>query len=640
MRQVLIRLLVITTLFLMSVGCNNKKTFLRKDFIVELEEKLKINNALKFNIIEKNDNLNEILRKDFMLYCLVNFINSPNKITKKENFDDHLKIAKELNLNLDERNFDSVIYKKDLEKYFLKALEIKNNKKFENNYNVKFKKEIKEILNPKIDGDKLYGNYDGYEYVSYKFDNEIIVKKIEKKDGYYLLKEVELNEIIDEMDIEGEFELNFENSVIVPLNEVNVKNRFIKNDNLEEISFNKLQNTFNIQDYEIGYRFSKDSLNVNVSNNTKNGIFFAEFNIFSIKPQIKLKKDFKTSYNYLKLGFNTSEHFGFKRRNYKRLYGDFSNFKGDDLLEKLSNSFKKEKDVIEKQIPLFDLKVPIPNLPLLNLYLRFGINIYTSGRVELNFNTKHLVGFENHNDGIRIVNDFEKDIDVLANASASSTINISLGVSSLGKRLADLRVDSGIKGEINNTLHLYDDLNNDLQIKSQMPADYLVETLNGNSEVKVCSELSLFWVLKLAFNSSGTLLNDLGITRTIDIFKDEQQVLKNKLYLENLQVVEKCNIKRNLITKKEKNKTDSNKITLKTYHKAIKIDEEYKIEIIDLPKEYTFEDLRFEVNNKDIAEVKTNGIVKALKSGVCIVRIYTNDHKYNQSINILVKSRR
>lgn len=637
MRQVLIKMFFISMLFLISVGCNNKKEFLRKDFIIKVEEALKINDSLKFNIIEKDEDLDKTLKKDFVLYYLINFISFPDKIIKEDNFKKHIEIARKINLILDEKSLDANIYEQDLKKYFLKALEIKNNKKFKNEFKIKTKKEIKEIENPKIVNDKLFGNYDEYEYVSYKIGNEIKIKKIEKKEDFYLLKDVELHDIIEEIDLEGDFNLDFENAEIIPLNSIEKKSYDIKKDNLEEISFNKFQNSFKIQDYEVGYRISKDSLSVNVMNNTKNGIFFSEFNIFSINPQIKIKKDSKNSYTYLKLGFNTNENFGFKRSNYKRIYGDFSNIKAKDIFSKIKNSFKKENDVIEKEISLFDLKVPFPNIPILNVYMRFGINVYASGKTELNFNTKHLVGFENHNDGIRIINEFEKDVNVLANASSSAIFNISLGVNSFGKRLADLRVDSGIRGEIKNTLFLYDDLNKSKEFENQLPADYLVEILNGNPNTKICSTLSLYWVLKLIFNSSGTLLNDFGITKTIDIFKDDHQVLKNKMYLENLQIVDKCDFRKNSIIKKEKIKTDINKILLKTYHKALKIDEEYDIEIINIPTDYTLDNLKFEVEKSDVVSVSKKGKVKAIKSGVCVIKIYTSDNKYSQSINILVK---
>lgn len=630
MRPTLIKKILSICILFSIFGCQTIKAYTRKEFIIDVKEVLNIDDPIAFKLIDQNDDLSKALDSNFAYYVLYNFIMLPEKINKDNSYLKYQKLANEYNLII----ADNDCHQEKIRTVIEHAKKIKDNRQFKSIYDIKYKHKIREVEKPSIINGKLIDDYHEDEFIKYYDHHQYMIKKIVKEADGLKMIDVDLAEIFDEVNLENEFELNFDEAQIEVLNpSITINNRV---GDFQMISADTKNHLMKIDGYDIGYKLNSNSIGISITNNTKHGIMYADIEAFDFKPKIKLKKNSTDDYRYFTVEFKTSEKFGFKKQHHRQYYGNFDQLSGKDFISNITSLFNKKQETIEKIIPIMKIKTPIPNVPLTDINITLSVYIYASGKAELRFDTGHKIGFENYGTSLRMINDFKSKHDYNIEASIGSTLGLSFGIGSLGQNLADIKVDTGLKGQMDNILNVFDHKGNYQRIETDLPSDYINNMAKGNGNVKLCTELSLFWVLKITFNSSNTLMNKMGITKTIDIFKDDKQLLKNKIIMENFHPVSKCNVSKKSV-KKDDIKLNDKKLLLKYYHRSLNLNDSFKLEILSYPNTYQFSDLTFTSDNKEIASVSDNGLITAKKSGSTVIRITTKDNKYSTYINIFVR---
>ncbi len=74
---------------------------------------------------------------------------------------------------------------------------------------------------------------------------------------------------------------------------------------------------------------------------------------------------------------------------------------------------------------------------------------------------------------------------------------------------------------------------------------------------------------------------------------------------------------------------------LSRYSAVIKKGESFDIPIYSLPSGYEEKDLAYEIANREICTLDGKTI-NAIKAGVTVIKIKTNDNKFEASFNLLV----
>lgn len=578
---------VLIVLLILLTGCSTNHKYTRSDYHKDLMTNLNLKDEkelVEFKIIDSDYEEKELDLR-YLLYTLTNYINAPSKF-----------------------NYES-------EKYIEYAFEVGLISRFENKYiDQKYAQQMFDLAN-QIKEKKISN-----------FDNSVY------KEGYS--EESEIDEIYESIDLEYNNELDFNDAEIIEYF------NYVEEEKLEDQDFRMLGETlasksYNLGDYKITYTVTDSNIKVKVTNEKLNGNFYLQSEINNIKLHTKLKANSDEDYTYFKIDFNTEESVGFKKGIYKDRYADIKNFDKNNVLNSLSKMFKPKSEIAETTVDLFEINLPIDKFGTAKVTLQVKLHFYASGKVELTFNTQNSLGFERVNGNIRYINDMDKKMDFIARASSDATTSLTAGLKIGKTRIADIRFEAGVKGYVTNKVHIFDD-DSYKTLNTNLPGDYVDEMLSVNSDFKVCSDMSLFWLLKITINSSGSLLNKMGASHTYDVFGEREQLIKGPIHLENFLVVEKCTVKNKNKKEEVKENTVKEQLQLNKYFKSLKVNDTYSIEFKNIPKGYSKDDLNYASSNSNIS-VSNNGTIKALNYGSAVITITTKDNKYQTSISIMVK---
>ncbi len=591
--------LVCLLLLTITCACQKKESYSREDFIndvasnIGLDTDEPVQRSIDFGLIDESDELDKALDLRFLVYVLTNYLSLPET------------------------------YRYEEEGYLSKAYEWK-------------------LIN---EGDSLRKHVEQEKALVYIDKANTLKESLEDSHLHYVLKpgRTKLNENeplsdqLEQIDLTDEF--------IVDFKEVEVKELFPFEDiqkqedqRYEKLSSDIYQRSFKLKDYEISYRLYTGGIGIRVVNEKLPGNFYAEAEIYDVKPKVKLKADKDSDYTYLKVDFRTSEAMGFNKTFEDERVADLNEMKNEEGISRLLSMFKKEEEVAEQSIELLEISTPLPSFNLVKLTLSVKLNFYASGKIAITFDTANKVGFERNKDGIRYINDFDKNVDFLIKAESDLTTSVSIGLKSMDKMLADIENEIGIHGEIPTTIHVYDDEGKRSRIiSSDLPADYLDANLAGGN-LKLCTDLSVYWLWNVTVNSKGTLLNDFNATTSFNVLKDDYQLIEGPIHLENFVRVDHCTRQDQLINEIEQVVVDPNRLILELYHKALSKGETYMIKVKGLPEGYSIGDLIYYSSDPNIATVDDKGTIKAVSTGATEINVKTKDEKYLISMTVLVKS--
>lgn len=639
-----------------------------------------VQSLVEWGVIENNSKISvdEKLNKEFLAYTLTNlFSEDLNAVSIKDsyksNYPKHVEKSVALGImQLDSRgcfNPKEIIDKNEALIILDKISNIINQLTFEKSfYEYKWNEDLVLVKEKPLEYDK--NNDIGYfnkdinlkknDIVNFKDDDFEYIKKIED----IILQEdtlkatfidPEIDELYSEINIQDSFEINFDNAIIEGISEdLNESNEYESNEDFNsfEIDFDnaeiiKLNNSnsynkkFELNDFKIKISTKGNSIDVNINKISKLGSeIYASASLYSVKPTFKWeKKDGVIKDGYFRLDFKTNSFLGLKREVYNNLYSDLSQISSKNFLSSVIGSFKEKNDNINTIIPICKINVPVPNIPGLTILMQLQIEIYASGRTELSLSNNHSIGMQIRNNKLRVISDHDYDVDFIIKASSNLLLGVYAGLNMTNISLVDIGLSGGLKTELKSTIHTYDDSGKVNTVKSDLPTDLLSDLSTGNENIKVCGDLSGFFVLDAIFNSNKTLANKIGLNHKFNIFNENNaSIIPGKIkHLENWQFVEKCTVNDRYYALNNKIDLNTEKIIIDKYSKIITINNSETINILELPEEYGIIDIIFESEDSNIASVSNNGTILAKTIGATIITVKTKDNKYSSKCHVLVK---
>ena len=583
-------------------------------------------NLIDFKIIDENEVYDEYLTYSFLALTINRLI---------ENDDTSIKSLKDKGLIERVKKEDDLVDKEIAEEVIDRAVSLINNKLIDKRQEFEYKEEIKRVDEYTLDNNYLVTNeiYELNDLV-YLEDEDVYKVVCGINNGSYTLRDAKLDEIFESFIISDSTEIDLTKAIDVT--EVDDGGSVYLNNDRDLLSSTSTKRFFK-DGFNISYKLAKNGINARISKNVDGLNFFFDVAVSNIKPSYVYNYtngDVKST--YFKIDYKTVEEIGVSVGRFKNYYLDLKNLDASSFMN-LSKSIIKEKaDEAEATIRICQLKVPISGVPTLYLNVELLAKFYVSGKVEIVISNDSSKGFEVRNGKLRLINENDRDVNLKIGGSTSSAIGLNFNIEAVKRYLMDIEGDIGIKAKVGTTIHLYDDEGNHTTEESDIPYSIYDELSKENNDVKVCGDLSLYWLAKIRFNTSRTLLYKFGLSRDIDILDDKNQIFGNKSHIENFVFVDKC-------TRNNRLKTNNNvltvissdKILLNKYSKVININQSYTIEIKALPTAYTKEELVYESKDNSIASVN-NGIVYGLKKGATEIIISTSDGKYSASLNVLI----
>ena len=479
----------------------------------------------------------------------------------------------------------------------------------------------------------MYIVYDDtyYRVVNCEYTNQGILTTLEQ---------VNMEDVIEQFDIQGGTDLEFNHAKIVDGNGNVVQEGTEQSHSLSLMSTSLINHTFEINGFRIALKGTTSSLHAEVSKQLQvGGLLYANAALDNLHIQYKWDKDEdRIQYGYLKADFTTSENIGLRNGMYKELYGDFSKLNPKDFISTVQNIFQTKQEVITDTITLCTVKIPMPNAPMVSVVMKLNLNIYATGKAELSFVQNHVLGCEIRNGNMRSISDHSKKATASIRAETGITLGTNLALHAFNQNIMDAEIDAGAKGYFHTKTYLYNEEGKAESFDIDVQPDLVEELSEGNPDIKVCTELNAYWLCNLKLNSSNSLAGRFGFSRNIPILSESNAPLfpKGKVTYENWMSVNHCSCEdREKVPNVEAIQVKK-RITLKDYSLISGVGVSTRIQVTGLPEGYTVEDLIYISKNTDIAEVSSAGEVIGKKSGGTDIVIQTKDKKHLVHCHILV----
>ena len=601
------------------------------------------------------------LTREMVAYTLMNLISRTHeglsdtiKDLQDCSYPDQVKAAVASGLmSLDERQRfrpKDQISKEEAFGYLAQVIDIVNNRKFtDTQTTVQLKDDVQfaddepkqfdeEGLTALFESDSsirngMYIVYDDtyYRVVNCEYTNQGILTTLEQ---------VNMEDVIEQFDIQGGTDLEFNHAKIVDGNGNVVQEGTEQSHSLSLMSTSLINHTFEINGFRIALKGTTSSLHAEVSKQLQvGGLLYANATLDNLHIQYKWDKDEdRIQYGYLKADFTTSENIGLRNGMYKELYGDFSKLNPKDFISTVQNIFQTKQEVITDTITLCTVKIPMPNAPMVSVVMKLNLNIYATGKAELSFVQNHVLGCEIRNGNMRIITDHSKKATASIRAETGITLGTNLALHAFNQNIMDAEIDAGAKGYFHTKTYLYNEEGKAESFDIDVQPDLVEELSEGNPDIKVCTELNAYWLCNLKLNSSNSLAGRFGFSRNIPILSESNAPLfpKGKVTYENWMSVDHCSCEdREKVPNVEAIQVKK-RITLKDYSLICGVGVSTRIQVTGLPDGYTVEDLIYISKNTDIAEVSSAGEVIGKKSGGTDIVIQTKDKKHLVHCHILV----
>lgn len=640
LNKCIIKILLVAIVLVTCCSCKRIETYLKREYLSLLASKTGLsdnedylNDLLLWGVVENDEleNLDEDLDYEFLSLTFARLLDN------KDNYLEYLKEIKWIKKNKKEND---LVDRKIADELIDKLVDKINNQHFERVYEYKTKEGIKE--------DDEYYAYDGKSLISYSDHKEgdiLYLKEddeykriINKQEGFYILEDVELSDIYEDLNIANSSDLDFDKAIIIPGQELENDDSSYINPTKELLASN-LSQVFHIDGFRVSYNVSGNGISAHISKNIKGVNTFFDVSVSDVKTDYKWDyEDGKLKEAYFKVAYQSTCELGVSIGRYKNYYLDFKDYDGNTFLNSLKSVVKEKDDELEASIRICEIKVPVAGVTSVYLNMELLIKIYISGKAEVVLTNRDVRGFEIKNGKLRLINDSDKDLDFIIGASAKTALGLNFNLEALNIRLMDIELDGGIRAEVKTTLHLYDEDENDTSRQIDLPYAAIDEIAKENENVKVCGDLSLNWILDISLNTSKSLLYKFGLSYKKNILDKDNQLFGNMTHIENGVFIMNCTRKNRFSTsQKNIDEIDVEKILLEKYAIVIKIDEKYNIPIKALPDGYKTNDLIFKSSDTGVASIE-NGIIVGKNMGACQVDISTKDNKYHASINVLVST--
>lgn len=596
-----------------------------------------INTLIAWKIIESPNQftLNDSLTYEVMAYTLAHLVAEEVEHTNTYIIDE-TNYTKEINNVLDlglyeneDLHFESQsdVPLEIAQNVLEKAIYHINHREFPERFEIEFDESVQKLADNYVLEDLEVGQVYADE------NNRVYDVEIDEQ-GVKYLKEVDPLPYLKDMELSSDEELTFEDAYFEDLYPNGDYSSIYEDERFERKAFKFIDSHhFEIDDFNISYYFNFNSVHIHVSKTTDRGLnLYFDGNINHIKPSYKWKYgNHKLEEAYFKMAFDTNESLGLSTARYHNLYGNFKDAKS------LKDLFKNSEDIVEKEMTLFKIHVPIEGLPTAEIVLVVKLNLYLSGCIELALSSENDWGFEIRNGQFRTINNNETDLDLVIGASASSSLGIETDLKALEYSLMNIAARAGIRGQVKTTFHVYDSKGYLKTYHSDAEYDLLDEIAKDVGEpVYVCGDISLNWLFDLEFNTQRSLAGRFGFNKVIHILDQDNQVFKNLTHIENGVFKDHCSyLDREHL---EENHHDeiivSDKLILANH--AIVLKERHQIKIVGMPANYSLSDIKYMSEDETIATVTSTGLIKRVSPGVTRIKVTTKDNNYEVFLNVMV----
>lgn len=576
------------------------------------------NDLCKWGVVEKEDA--DLLAEALDYRYLSKTIN--NLIEAEDNTLDSLKKIKLIDAKV---KASERVNKETAQDIVNNAVNIINNRSFNNVYEYEYANKLKEVGDENCEGDLIFDEDEQKYKIAYRDEENL------------KYRDAEFEEVFSYLHISDSYEIDFDNCEIIPYQDEYTDTSYVNN------KYNLLSSNnhvFNKEGFRVSYTLNGAGIDVHVSSDVKHMNVYGDLSIKKVQPTFKWTYDKGDIGNcYFSITMNTTEKLGLSTGKYNNYYLKLKDLDGATWNDRVKSMFKKGDDYVDALIPICQIKTPIPNIPGAHINLSLILKLYASGKVELVLYNQNQMGLELKNGQPRFFFDHTDNLDAIARASAKAMMGINVGIDAANFRLCDIELDGGLKAELKSTLHLYDSEGNISSNSSDLEYSVLDELSRGNNDVRVCGDVSFCWVFDVIINTSKSLLYKWGFTKTFHVLDDDNQVFGNMHHLENGQFVKKCT--RNSRTKANDTSLSVNaadKITLNSYAEVLLANEKYNVEIKTIPSGYKKSDIVYTSEDNAIASVSSTGIITAHRPGSVKIEVHTLDNEHRSYINILVST--
>ena len=513
-----------------------------------------------------------------------------------------------------------IVLKKEGEDVIDRTVAYLNSRDFEPFFDYELKKQPKQPDDELSDGDIVVMD-SGYRIV--------------RKEGEEIVYEdAGFEDVFSYFEIADSYYIDFEEAEVTPYGEEYVDTSYI-NEKFNLLASNN--HVFSNEGFRISYTLNKAGIDVHISRNTDGVNIYGDLSLHNVKPVFKwLYEENDVRNCYFNLSFKTTEKLGGSIGRYGNYHLNLKDADASSFKSLISSIIEKQKDEVEATIPICQIKTPIPNIPTAFLNFDVLIKLYVSGKAEVVLYNSHCIGFETRDGNVRFINDTDRDLDAIIQASSKAALGLNVNLEAATFRIADIELDAGVRALVRSTIHLYDK-NGELTSES---SDYALSTLeelsDGNPDVKVCGDISLYYLLDLLINTSRSQMGKYGFSKTFNLLDEDNQIFGNLSHIEDGHFVKKC-------TRNDRpvlvgmNEVKSTRIVLDSYAEVLRRNETFKIEILALPEGYQNADLVYESADASVATV-SSGIIRPVSPGSTRIIVHTSDNKYSAYINILVST--
>ena len=486
------------------------------------------------------------------------------------------------------------------------------------------------------------------QYVSITENGEESLYRIDgitegEDDQTAFLEPARAEELIEDLELENEFTVDFTQAEITDLfhNQIPPESSYVEPVNIHLMSARPLTRSMTVNGYTVSYSVTAAGIRAGVSRNmTDHEQLAAELELCRLKPVYRWKMHHgKVEEGYLRLDFTTLESLSFRSRHAQQKYGDLSQIDSSDFPGMIRNLFQDEKTVMT--VPLCEVKIPLPDIPMLYLDIVLQLKMHVTGRVELALSQDHKIGMEIHHQAMRTINEHDSKAEASIQADTGVTGNLLFGLNLQKLKLADVSAEAGAKANLSTVMHLYDSEGNHTVTQTDLPADYVGDMAEGNGNVLVCTDMNAYWVSNLTLNSGGTLAGRLGFGKSVHLLDEKTGKLfpGKSTHIENGHFVDHCT-RGGRSRKQDRQKPDADQLDLGGYSLILAPDETKTVSLKSLPEGYHASDIRYESLDPAIASVDAGGRVTGISEGSTIIRILTDDDVYRMQCSVTVRNRK
>jgi len=637
-----INCLIVVLILLTCTSCKAVKPYKIEDYLEYLAScsglnslngfEETVNNLINWNVINEDDlnKLEDDLTYDYLANTICHLI---------EYEGDYLEYLNEIKwIKCKDKN--ALVEEEIAKEVVNKAVNVINNKDFEKHFYLENKQDVKNLYDYEYDDDLLSSDEELTIGENIYLENDGIYKTISGVvDNKYQVEDVDFENVIEELDISGSFDLDFEDSIDIPGGIIEDDTSYVNNSGRNLLSSSTKSKTFSTDGFRVSYSFKRSGINARISKKIgKKNVYF-DLSLTNIKPTYKWDyKDGVVNEAYLKVDYNSTETLGVSIGKYKNYTLDFSDKDTSSIMNYLKSVVKQRDDEVEATIKICEIKTPIPDMPTVYFNVEVLAKIYTTGKAELVLYNKHTKGLEVKNNTLRTIHDSNRDLDVKIGGSARACLGLNFNLQAVDKYLMDIEIDAGVRAAVSSTIHIYDSKGDMNSVSTDMTYSTLDDVTSENENIKVCGDVSLNWVLDLYINTSRTLLHKFALWDKKSILDEDNQLFNNKTHTENGVFVKSCTRKNKFktTTTTSSTKTSIDKLILSKHNAVISLNSTYQIEVTNLPSGYKLSDLRYKSINENIVSVDGSGVVSGKSIGASDIEVTTSDGKYLASINILV----